>query len=70
MGNMTLEVAVQMPSLDLKDAGKYTNSLDSSWTQKGQQGDASGTYTFENDTLTVTVTTPAAAASKSVWLRK
>lgn len=70
MGNMSLEVVVEAPPVELRDAGVYTNSLDSSWTQTGQQGDASGTYTLENDTLSVTVTDPPAAASKSVWVRK
>ena len=71
MGDMTLEVKVEQPPTELKDKGTYTNSLDSTWTQTGQQqGDANGSYTFGNDTLTVTVTNPAAAASKSVWLRR
>lgn len=70
MGSLTLQVQVQTPELELQDMGTYTNSLNGSWTQAGESGSASGTYTFENDTLTVTVTEPPAAASTSVWLQR
>ncbi|MCE2397729.1 MAG: hypothetical protein J4F34_01605 [Gemmatimonadetes bacterium] len=70
MGSMTLEVAVETPPVELKDAGTYTNSFAGAWTQTGEQGESSGTYKFENDTLTVSVTNPPAAASVSVWLQK
>ena len=70
MGSMTLQVQVQTPEIELQDIGTYTNSLDGSWTQRGQQGGASGTYTLESDTLVVTVTDPPALASESVLLRK
>ncbi|MCY3810134.1 MAG: hypothetical protein OXG58_12045 [Gemmatimonadetes bacterium] len=70
MGSMTLELQVQTPEIELEDMGTYTNSLNGSWTQRGQQGSASGTYTFENDTLEVIVTEPPAAASRSVWLQR
>ncbi len=70
MGSMTLELQVQTPEIELEDMGTYTNSFNGSWTQRGQQGSASGTYTFESDTLVVAVTEPPAAASTSVWLQR
>lgn len=71
MGSMTFQLQVQTPEIELQDMGTYTNSLDSSWTQRGQQGGSrSGTYTFENDTLVVIVNDPPAAASTSVWLQR
>lgn len=71
MGSMTFRLQVQTPEIELQDMGTYTNSLNGSWTQRGQQGgSASGTYTFESDTLVVTVTDPPAAASSSVWLQR
>ena len=69
-GSMTLQGQVQTPPYELEDMGTYTNSLDGSWTQRGKRGGASGTYTFESDTLVVTVTDPPAVASRSVWLQR
>ena len=71
MGSMTLQFEVETPPIEWEDTGIYTNSFDSTWTQTGENGgDASGTYTFGNDTLTVIVTDPPVAASRSVWLRR
>ncbi|MDH3731902.1 MAG: hypothetical protein OEU54_00150 [Gemmatimonadota bacterium] len=54
---------------NIVDAGTYTIRSNGSWEQDTQQ-QALGTYSLVGNTLTVTVTEPAQAASTSVWQRQ
>ena len=66
----TYQIDITIAGNQVIDNGTYTiNASNGQWTQDSStQGFQSlGTYTFAGSTLTVEVTTPAAAAGTSVW---
>ena len=59
------------PGTTLENEGVYTNRFDGSWEQEFSTGfQALGTYTLQNNILTVVVTEPALAVSTTVWRRQ
>lgn len=71
----TLSVNITVPdgmggNNNVVDQGTFTVRSDGTWEQTGQIQSGSGTFTLVGNTLTVQVTSPALAASTSVWQRQ
>lgn len=72
----TLDLEIMFPSetgpgTTLENEGVYTNRFDGTWEQEFTTGfQVLGTYTLQNDILTVVVTEPELAVSTTVWRRQ
>ena len=65
----TLDLSITVPTGTIAYQGTYRNRFDGSWEQESPQIQARGTYTLENNVLTVVVTEPPLAVSTTVWRR-
>ena len=68
----TFETSISVPdglggTTVFDDDGTYKVGTDGTWEQAGNLNQASGAYTLDGATLTVTVTEPSLAAAVSVW---
>jgi len=72
----TLDLFIMFPSetgpgTTLENVGVYTNRFDGTWEQEFNTGfQALGTYTLQNNILSVVVTEPELAVSTTVWRRR
>ncbi len=72
----TLDLFIMFPSetgpgTTLENEGVYTNRFDGTWEQEFTTGFQSlGTYTLQNNILTVVVTEPELAVSTTVWRKQ
>ncbi len=71
----TLTVDITVPdgmggTNTVMDTGTFTVRGDGTWEQTGAIQQGSGTFTLVGNTLTVIVTSPAAAASTTIWTRQ
>ena len=70
----TFEMSVTVPdgaggTSTIVDQGTYTNGMEQ-LEQAGEVWQSRGTYELEDNVLTITVSEPAIAVSKTVWQRE
>ena len=70
----TFEMSVTVPdgaggTSTIVDQGTYTNGMEQ-LEQMGEAWQSKGTYELEDNVLTITVSEPALAVSKTVWQRE
>ena len=70
----TFEMSVTVPdgaggTSTIVDQGTYTNGMEQ-LEQMGEAWQSRGTYELEDNILTITVSEPALAVSKTVWQRE
>lgn len=71
----TFEMTVSVPdgeggTTTIVDRGTYKNHLDGQLDQAGELWQTRGTYELDGTTLTIDVSEPALAISKTVWQRE
>lgn len=71
----TFEMTVSVPdnaggTTTIVDQGTYRNYLEGRLEQEGEAWQSRGTYELDGNTLTIEVSEPALAISKTVWQRE